>query len=96
MSYLVMVGSYYYRWRTLRCIFDLKRMACKLIPFTPTSIMVGCSLYQQFSLTSRQRKIKRAFFHESLLEGTMNVMDDDDQETLIVVAPLVGVLGDKR
>ena len=46
-------------------------------------------------LTSRQRKIKRAFFHESLLEGTMNVMDDDDQETLIDVARLVGVLADK-
>ena len=57
--------------------------------------MDGCSLYQQFSLTSRQRKRKKTFFHESLLEGTMNVMDDDDQETHIDVARLVGVLGDK-
>ena len=38
-----------------------------------------------------------AFFHQSLLEGAIqeNIEDDDDQEALVNVARLVGVLGDK-
>ena len=50
-----------------------------------------------FLLTSRQRKRKRAFFQQSLLEGAIqeNIEDNDDQEAFVNVARLVGVLGDK-
>ena len=44
-----------------------------------------------FNITRKKKKL--SFFHESLLQVTMIVMDnDDDQETPIDVARLVGVL----
>ena len=49
-------------------------------------------------LTSKQRKRKRAFFHESLLEGVIqgdNIEEDENQETILNVARLTGVLTDK-
>ena len=50
-----------------------------------------------FFLTSRQRKRKRAFFHESLLEGATHFMEEEnDQDIINEVARVVGVLGDKN
>ena len=50
-----------------------------------------------FFLTSRQRKRKRAFFHESLLEGATHFMEEEnDQDIINDVARVVGVLGDKN
>ena len=49
-----------------------------------------------FFLTSRQRKRKRAFFHESLLEGATHFMEEEnDQDIINDVARVVGVLGIK-
>ena len=48
-----------------------------------------------FFLTSRQRKRKRAFFHESLLEGATHFMEEEnDQDIINDVAR--GALGDKN
>ena len=50
-----------------------------------------------FFLTSRQRKRKRVFFHESLLEGATHFMEEEnDQDIINDVARVVGVLGDKN
>ena len=91
------LGSYYYRQSTSHCIFILKRVEWQTHFFIITSvpIMDDCSLYQEFLLTSRQRAGKRASFHESLLEGAINVKDNDDvQESLIGITRLVGFLWD--
>ena len=49
-----------------------------------------------FFLTSRQRKRKRVFFHESLLEGATHFMEEEnDQDIINDVARVVGVLGIK-
>ena len=50
-----------------------------------------------FFLTSWQRKRKRAFFHESLLEGATHFMvKENDQRIINNVVWVVGVLGDKN
>ena len=50
-----------------------------------------------FFLTSRQRKRKRAFFHESLLEGATHFMEEEnDQDIISDVARVMGVLGDNN
>ena len=50
-----------------------------------------------FPLTSRQRKRKQAFFHESLLDITTHFMEEEnDQDIINDVARVVGVLGDKN
>ena len=48
-----------------------------------------------FFLISQQRKRKRAFFHESLLEGATHFMEEEsDQDIINDVARVVGVLGE--
>ena len=50
-----------------------------------------------FFLTSQQRKRKRAFSHESLLEGATHFMEEEnDQDIINDVARVMGVLGDKN
>ena len=50
-----------------------------------------------FFLTSRERKRKRDFFHESLLEGETHFMEEEnDQDIINDVARVVRVLGDKN
>ena len=52
--------------------------------------MTGLYISNFFNITRKKEKL--SFFHESLLQVTMNVMDiDDDQETHIDVARLVGI-----
>lgn len=64
-----------------------------LFIITSVPVMDDCSLYQEFLLTSRQRAGKRAPFHGSLLEGAINVKDNDGvQESLVDITRLVGFL----
>ena len=52
--------------------------------------MTGLYISNFFNITRKKEKL--SLFHESLLQVTMNVMDiDDDQETHIDVARLVGI-----
>ena len=50
-----------------------------------------------FFLIPRQRKTKRTYFHESLLEGATHFVEKENDEDIInFVARVVRVLGDKN
>ena len=50
-----------------------------------------------FFLIPRQRKRKRTYFHESLLEGATHFVEKENDEDIInFVARVVRVLGDKN
>ena len=55
------------------------------------------SVFQIFLLTSRQKKRKRALFHDSLLEEDCwdHQMEEENNEMVNNIAAIVGVLEDK-